>query len=297
MADRSLACATLPLLVWAGACYAPLPPPPPPHLEGFVQADGGTLGTWRIAVVKVSPVDGMDAMDITDPTTPGPVLRVTRLPPPASPTPQAIHTRSMRDTIQLRVANLDRTHGRAEVLLVPDRCRRLDTIVHTRSGAVISARFDCDLGAPGHVSGAIDLVALGLGGQSPLRGQLVASGGALGDPGGVVALNRCEDDGTGVRFWNVLRPDLTIEIDPGVADTRITGSGSSGKLLVTSTAEDRGSFELPASACRTLRVTSDQDGYVRVGDDQTNFYSGRADLDCTLPDGGRLAGSLTFSGC
>jgi hypothetical protein len=278
-------------------CYAALPPPGPPHVTGFVEAKGGALGDWRVAAAKVAPVDGMIAVDITDPATRGPVLRITSVDPPPAPA-AGIVEHVMRRAIELRVANVAGANGKQEALLSTDHCKALDAILRARGdGAGGSARFDCDLGDLGHVAGDVEFSAVGYGGPSSTTGTLKASAGTVAGQATAFVPNRCDSDKTGVMFWDILHPRVLVEVEQGPKDSSITGGSSNATMRVTSTAPGGTSFELAPDRCRTLTLSHDSTGYIRVGNDQTSFYSGNLDVDCTTPDGGRLAGSLKFDGC
>jgi hypothetical protein len=284
-------------VLFGSGCYAALPPPGPPHVTGFVEAKGGALGDWRLAAVKVAPVDGMIAVDVTDPATPGPVLRITSVDPPPAPA-AGIVEHVMRRTTELRIANVAAAKGKQEALLSQDNCKTLDVILRARGdGAGGSARFDCALGDLGHVTGDVEFAALGYGGPSHSSGSIQASAGTVAGEATAFVPNRCDGDKTGVVFWDILHPRLQLQVEQGPKDSSITGGSSNATLLVTSTAPGGKSFELSPDRCRTLTLSHDSTGFIRVGNDQTSFYSGSVDIDCTTPEGGRLAGSLKFDGC
>ena len=285
------------VVAFGGGCYAALPPPGPPRVAGFVEAKGGSLGDWRLATLKVVPVDGAIAIDVTDPATPGPVLRITSIDPPPAPAAGVVE-HVMRRTTELRVANVAAAKGKQEALLTPEHCKTLDAIFRVRGdGAAASARFDCDLGDLGHLAGDVEITALGYGGPSRSTGSIEASPGTVAGGATSFVPNRCDADKTGVMFWDALHPRVLLRVEQGPKDTSITGGSSNATLLVTSTAPGGQSFELAPDRCRMLRLSNGATGYVRIGNDQTSFYSGVLDVDCTTPEGGRLAGSLKFDGC
>jgi hypothetical protein len=261
---REVAAALLVTSALGAACYPALPPSLSPHVEGFVEAKGGSLGDWRLVATHITPVMGRIAVDVTNPNAPGLVLRIMNIDPPLTP---AVGTapRLARRKAELHVANLAGANGKTEVLLSPERCSKLDSIFRARGDGVAgSARLD-------------------------------AADGALGSA--EFAPNRCDADTAGVLFWDAVNPRVLFDFEREPSEGNTGGDVSNGTLYVTSTAPGGKSFDLSPRDCRVLRLANDSPASVVVGSDPTTLSVGTLDVDCTTPAGGRLSGRLRFVGC
>jgi len=249
-------------------CTAALPPPTPPRFAGTFEASGGTLGSWELTPRLGNPIQ--DALLLVDPTAPERALRFTPVEAPAEPKPRGIDEYVASRAVELRIA---------DVVLDREHCPKLDAIFRiTRGHAFGSARFDCNLGAPGRVTGDVEFAA---GGIAPnLAGHLEASDSTLED----VAFqpDEAETDAHGVVFWDHHHPRIMFELDPDV-------------LRVTSTAEHVASFDIPRTACSQLELKRRQTGFVRVGSHQHTTWAGTIAIDCATPHGGRLTASLELN--
>jgi hypothetical protein len=247
-------------------CTAALPPPVPPRFAGTFEASGGTLGNWQLTPRLGTPIRDT-ALLLIDPSAPDRALRFTPAEAPPEPKPRGIEEYVASRGVELRIAEfvLDREH-----------CTKLDAIFRIARGhAFGSARFDCNLGAPGRVSGDVEFAA---GGVAPnLSGHLEASDSTL--EGVAFRPDEAETDPQGVVFWDHRHPRIVFELDPDV-------------LRVISTAERVASFDIPRSACGVLELERTQTGFVRVGAHQHTTWAGTIAIDCATPHGGRLTASL-----
>jgi hypothetical protein len=292
---REVAAALLVTSALGAACYPALPPSLSPHVEGFVEAKGGSLGDWRLVATHITPVMGRIAVDVTNPNAPGLVLRIMNIDPPLTP---AVGTapRLARRKAELHVANLAGANGKTEVLLSPERCSKLDSIFRARGDGVAgSARFDCDFADEGHLVGDVAFSLVGYADGDGLKGHLDAADGALGSA--EFAPNRCDADTAGVLFWDAVNPRVLFDFEREPSEGNTGGDVSNGTLYVTSTAPGGKSFDLSPRDCRVLRLANDSPASVVVGSDPTTLSVGTLDVDCTTPAGGRLSGRLRFVGC
>ncbi|HTR52017.1 MAG TPA: hypothetical protein VMJ10_14990 [Kofleriaceae bacterium] len=295
--------AILAALSFAG-CYAALPYPPAPRVAGTVSASGGTLGGWQMTPTQIKPVEHLDALDLVDSRAPGYVLRFV-LPPSKSVAPPAdesddgdgpVKERLAPRHVELRLAAVAPSGGGppTEVVLERDHCRVLDAILQAAHDVAFgSARFDCDLGAQGHVSGDVEFAGGGYRAMGRIRGHLEATDTTLA--GVRFQIDEGETDPRGVLAWDHRRPRVLFEFDAQPADASILGAASNARLRVTSTAGPVTSFELGPPQCRVFRLDRRDTGYVRVGSDQHTLWAGSIDLDCATPSGGRLTGHLEVS--
>jgi hypothetical protein len=245
-------------------CYPPSAPPIPPRVQGFVEARGGSLGDWRLDATRIERVEGMLAVDVTNPAAPGLVLRVASVDPSLVPGVSRAYLASR--TSQLRVANLAGANGKVEVLLSPEHCTKLDSILRQRSFQFDpmpddlsgSARFDCDLGAAGHLVGDVEFSLWGWSAGNVLNGHIDATDGALGPT--AFTPSRCDADNTGVLFWDAMHPRVLLDVEEGPADTSVIGAASNGTVRVTSTERAGESFELSPRDCRVLRLSQGMRG-------------------------------------
>ena len=277
-------------LLLLASCYAALPPPVPPHIHGAIHASGGTLGTWDLAIARVVPVEtaGVDAVDLLDPATPGPVVRLVRVAAEPDEKPRGIVEMVASREVEVRVAN-----GSTEVVLAPDRCTRLDAILRVAGGEAFgTARFDCDAGEAGHVTGDVEIAAGSYRGAS-VSGHLEASDATLArtrfEP------DQGELDPHGVLFWDHRYPRVVFELDATAPDASVLGSGTDAVMRVRSTAASVPSL-LFVEHCTALKLARHETGYVRVGTHQHTSWAGSIDVDCETPGGGRLTGNVEVSG-
>nr|HEX4314786.1 hypothetical protein [Kofleriaceae bacterium] len=278
-------------------CYAALPMPAAPAIHGTVTLSGGTLGSWRLSLTKATPADGdLDAIDLVDPTARPVTIRVVRLPATTLPgdvttTPRGSYTeRAAPRDVEIHIAS-----GDTEVTLTPERCTRLDAIMRASQGvAFASARFDCDLGAAGRVTGDLEANAGGsMQHVSSFAGHLEASDGSLAHTR--FAPDSGETDNRGVFVWDHRYPRVVFELVEQATDTSIRGAESNALLRVHSTASSVASFDVAPDGCRVLRLDRASTGYVRIGTRQHTSWAGTATLDCDAPGGGRIVGELTLS--
>jgi hypothetical protein len=256
------------LVVLSGGCYAALPPPSPPQFHGEVVVSGGTLGTLQIVPRVGMPVDD-DKLDLVDPREPTHALRMVRATAPSEPKPRGIVEDVTSRGVELRFA---------DVVLDHTRCSKLDAIFRFAHGhAFGSARFDCNLGAPGRITGDVEFAAGAISAIRSMSGRLATSDSTL--EGVTFAPDEAETDPDGVVFWDHHHPRVVFEL----------GAQS---LRVISTAEHVASFELARDACHTLDLNRHESGFVRVGTHQHTTWSGTIAIDCTMPRGGRLTASL-----
>jgi hypothetical protein len=291
-----------------GGCKGALPPPAPPHIAGRVEAHGGTLGDWRIATTRAKPIgarersdresviDGAIGLDLVDPAAPEHVVRIVSVAPPSHANGKGIVEYVAHRDVEVRIANLG-GDAKDEVLLTRASCSRLDAILRYSGGEAFgSARFECDLGARGVVSGDLELFAGGYRGSHEASGHVEASDGTLA--GARFTPDRCDADPSGVVFWDVTRPRVIFDVEevPAPPDTSILHAGAppNGRLRVTSTAEVASSFEVTPETCSVFRLDKGGSGFVRIGKNQHTTWSGTLELDCATPNGGRLTASLVF---